>query len=242
MRRGLAGRVGRAGPSTVMANFAFCVVGPTDTRRPGTRRPPGTSAAGPQWAALGPRPGRERLEHCGQPRAATGIIFQLSSSPPAEYRRPDRHTLTRARALSSDRLGRISGLLLSRPWRQREGGIGPRENRAPPSGSAKVESRPAIQLRLRRQPPPSRAGRSDPTAGPGVACRGVTLLCLPGRCGDRFHRWNRGRGGGRRDLRPPPPVPPAAAGDDQKVLVDPGHLAPGQAGQEGGDGLAQLVW
>src|SRR5829696_3403520 len=81
MRRGLAGRVGRAGPSTVMANFAFWVVGPTDARRPGTRRPPGTSAAGPQWAALGPRPGRERLEHCGQPRAATGIIFQLSSSP-----------------------------------------------------------------------------------------------------------------------------------------------------------------
>jgi len=101
------------------------------------------------------------------------------------------------------------------------------------------------QVRALSRPPANPAGHSL-CDDPGHVLRSrqprVTLLCLLGRCSGRFLRWNRDCGGGRRGLRPPPSVPPAAAGNDQKVLVDPGHLGASQAAQEGGDGLAQLVW
>jgi hypothetical protein len=77
MRRGLAGRVGRAGPSTVMANFAFCVVWPTDARRPGRAG----LLAHQRRDRSGPRWGRDRAvndwstaDNHGRPQ---GIIFQL---------------------------------------------------------------------------------------------------------------------------------------------------------------------
>jgi hypothetical protein len=40
------------------------------------------------WAALGPQPGRERLERLGQPRAAVGIIGPAQHPFPGGHRRP----------------------------------------------------------------------------------------------------------------------------------------------------------
>jgi hypothetical protein len=44
-----------------------------------------------RWAALGPRPGRERPERCGQPRRTPGIICPAQRPSPTERRRPGSH-------------------------------------------------------------------------------------------------------------------------------------------------------